>query len=523
MTEPEPTRVPISRRLAVINSASSVLTHLLNITILVWLQRHLLQRVSVEEYALFPLVSAPMLFVPLFTTFLTAGLGRYVVEAFSRGDGRRVTSIVSTMFPILLGAGAVLGAIGALVVWQIDHVLDVAPEWVTSARWMFGLLVGAAALRVAVAPFGVGLFVRQRFIVASLVGVGTQILRMAILLALLIFVDTRVLWVVVASVAAETVGLFVRIGISRRLVPDLRFRRASMDRAIAPELISFGGWTFVNNVAGTVRRGMNPIILKHFSTSAEVAVFHLGSLVFRQVQRVTSVALQPLAPPLVAMHARGETHRLSAAYLNGGRYALWLGTVVATPLMVFREEVARLYLAGTEVDPHQAATVMLLTLLPIPLRFGNIMMGRLANACGAVKPLAIRTLVLQLIALTLTIVFVARFGLGAVGAALAPVIIVSLMVPFVLLPFAHRIADVTLRRWLVKTAGPGFAPAAAGAAVWIALRLIVAPTTWIALAGCVGIGFVVFGVVTFTVGLRPQERDDFRRLVTRSMRRFRGR
>src|SRR2546422_1018991 len=101
-------QVAISKRLVLINSASSVVTKVLSATVLLWMHRYLLRRISPEEYSLLPVVMSIVAFMPLLTVTLTAGLGRYVVEAYARGDERRVTQIVSTMFPWLLAASLVL-------------------------------------------------------------------------------------------------------------------------------------------------------------------------------------------------------------------------------------------------------------------------------------------------------------------------------------------------------------------------------------------------------------------------------
>jgi len=80
-TETTP-RVELSKRLVLINSASSLLTRMLSISVLIWLQQYLLMRIKPEEYSLLPVLYSVMMFAPLITTILTGGLGRYIVEAY---------------------------------------------------------------------------------------------------------------------------------------------------------------------------------------------------------------------------------------------------------------------------------------------------------------------------------------------------------------------------------------------------------------------------------------------------------
>ena len=108
------TQVEISKKLVLINSASSLVTRVLNISVLIWLQQYLLKRITPEEYSLLPVIYSVMMFAPLITTILTGGLGRYIVVAYAKHDDNRVTQIVSTMFPILF-------CVSTRVMWVITY------------------------------------------------------------------------------------------------------------------------------------------------------------------------------------------------------------------------------------------------------------------------------------------------------------------------------------------------------------------------------------------------------------------
>jgi hypothetical protein len=226
-------KVEISKRLVIMNSASSLVTRLLSISVLIWLQQYLLKRITPEEYSLLPVLYSVMMFAPLITTILTSGLGRYITVAYAQGDDDEVTRICSTMFPILCAAGLVFLAGGWTFAWYIDSVLNIAPERLWDARIMMALLMFAAAVRLPLAPFGAGFFVRQKFVLENLIGVATEIFRLSVLFTLLFGVSTRILWVITASVIAEFLNLAVTRTISIRLVPAQRFKWSHIHWPIA--------------------------------------------------------------------------------------------------------------------------------------------------------------------------------------------------------------------------------------------------------------------------------------------------
>jgi hypothetical protein len=99
-------RVEISKRLVLINTASGILAKAINVSVVLWLHQYLLRRISPEEYSLLPLLMSIIVLLPLVTSILTAGLGRFVLTAYAQGDDGGVTQIVSTMVPFLLAGDA---------------------------------------------------------------------------------------------------------------------------------------------------------------------------------------------------------------------------------------------------------------------------------------------------------------------------------------------------------------------------------------------------------------------------------
>lgn len=509
--EPVP-HVPVSKKLVIINSTSSIAAHLLNVGVLIWLQPFLLARVSIDEYALYPVVVAPLVFVPLLSTILTGGLGRFGVEAYARGDGNRVTEIGSTMFPLLAGASAVIMALGVLFSWKVEHILEIAPQLVADARLMLLLLVAAAALRVLLSPLEMGLFIRQKFILLNSIQLASQLFRLMLLMALLFGISPRVLWLVVAAVIADSMGLIITVILSCRYVPSLRVRLRSFHWGCAPELISFGGWTFVMQAAGTLRRGIVPLLLNKFSTALQVSCFYLGSIAMLQIQYMTYLATQPLLPAMVAMHTRGDRNGLADVYLRGGRYGLWFSTFICLPLVIFSRELFTIYVGSEYLD---AALVMALLLAALPLQFGNVMLSRLAMATGEIKRFSSQVLINQGLSLAISIVLIWGAGMGALGGAIGVFFPLAVMQPAVMWRMGSRLAGVTMTQWLRTTVIPGVIPVLVGLPGWLAVEWFFPPQSWreLILGGVPGALLFFAGLLLFS--LTAQDRGDLRKILHR--------
>jgi O-antigen/teichoic acid export membrane protein len=498
-------QVEISKRLVLINTASGILAKMINVSVLVWLHQYLLRRISAEEYSLLPLLLSVIVLLPLLTSILTAGLGRFVLEAYARGDHRGVTQIVSTMFPLLLAAAFLILSGGLVFAWYIDKVLCVPPERLWDARIMMVLLVFSAAVKPPCTAFSVGFYVRQKFVLYNVLGVGIEMLRVFLLFVLLFGISTRVLWVVVANVAAELVMTIVTLTVSRRMIPALRFRAREIQWERARELMSFGGWSFAGEFATRLRETAVLLILNRFATPLDVTVFSLGSLGRRQIETWMSVLASPLYPVVTGMYALGANERVRAIYMRGGRFALWILLPILLPAAIYAEPIIRLY-AGPEY--LEAAVVMILMLACLVAAGGTWMIWQVANATGRVRATGIYILTTQPLIVALTFCVVRLLGWGASGVAAATLLVTSFSSFFIAWPLGLRLADVTFGAWIRQTLIPGFAPACVAAMAWSGLGVIFSPKSWIGVGLCAIAGLLCYAVVLLKFCLESRDQED---------------
>lgn len=504
--------VPISKRLILVNSASGVAAHLLSVTVLVWLQQYLLKRVPADEYALYPVIASVVAFVPIFSSILTAGLGRYAVEAYAKNDTDRITEIVSTMFPLLLLGSLGILTIGGILSWHIDSILTIPVQRIGDARMMMGVMFLILALQLATAPFQVGMYVRQKFVLHNVIRVASELLRIGVLFALLFGISTRILWIVVASAVSTGVYLLAVQYASRRLIPALRFRISAIRWAAARELTGFGVWSFVAHVAEYIRANSDPIIQNKLATPMGVTCYYLGSLPAKQIAALTSQAINPVMPALTAMHATGAEGGLRSAFLRVGRYSLWTALFIGVPILVYAKEIVLLYVGPLFLD---SATVAVLMVSTLPLAFACAMIPNIAIAKGVVRPMAIRVIVMQGFNLVVTLFFVGVLQMGSVGSALGTFVTYWVMYPLVLLPFGLRIVGVTLGDWLRQTVMPGFIPAlVSGLVMWV-LREVFRPESWAQLGCLVACGGIVYVGLLLGFCLSGQDRQELARLLSR--------
>jgi O-antigen/teichoic acid export membrane protein len=502
----------IDKKLLVVNSLATAAAHVVNLVVLIWVVQHLLKRIPSEEFVLLPLASSLVMFLPIALDAFTSGIARFVTVAHAAGDTAAMTRIASTMCVVNTVAAVVTMAVLGLAAWKIDVLLGIAPEYIDEARWVFLLLTGSAVLALPTAPLVVGMHVRQRFLVSSAISVVSTLIRAGLLVALIVGVGPKVVFVAVATFASTLFTQIASVVASMMLLPSLRFSPEAIEFRQARSIMTFGVWSTVGRTADAIRQGADPLILNHFSIAAEVATFHVGSLIDRQVRTLMSMMVTPLEPVFTGLHADGDNDRLGNAFLRATRLALWITMPLLVPLLVFREEIMKLYLGQAYLKFDKAPTVMGLLLLTFPLFTVLTPIFLLARGRGHLGEFTRWVVAGQFLNLFITVVLVGPFRAGATGSAMAT-LLVAMLYPFVVWPIGCRLAHIPVSRYVYEV-GVGIVPSLTIAAVALASRWIIVCDTWSRLAVAVA-ATACLGWLATIPWLRTPDRNDLRTVVNR--------
>lgn len=504
-----PLSITVSKNLSSLNALSSFAVHLLNISVLVWLQQYLLRRISLDEYALYPVLMSVMAIFPIVTTMFTSSLGRYIVGAYARKEGKAVIGIYSTMLLVFIVLGFILLAGGGYLSWKVDHFLDIVPVRHKEAQFMMALMVFSFVVQFVTAPLQIGFFVRQKFVLLNLITVSIQLLRIALLFILFVFIDTRVLWLVVSTIVADLCGVVLRIIIAQRFfrLPAVQLKEIHL--SYLKKLTTFGGWITLITIAGSIRKSAYPILLNKLGTAADVSSFHVGSIFFNQIEQLFGLMKRTLNPALTAMYATGDEEHLSKVYLRGGRYALWGGMFIVSPLVIMRHEFVSLYV-GDQFP--MVATVIGLLLLRIPLSFGNTLMWQLCFAMAKMKELAITSIVIYSASFLLSLYMVSVLNMGAIGCALSSLIVSAIVQPLIYWPLGRRLANVVYKTWVRKTLRPGLLPGLFEMAACLVFKETVGISTWADFSLCLFVGSACYCAILLAFCLRDYDRRMIREI-----------
>lgn len=505
--------VPISRKLALINSCSTFLALVLEVSILVWVQQYLIRRISPEEYSLFPLLSTVLTILLIMAQLLTSGLGRFLTVACAAQDTEQLNRTVSSILPFILGLGLLVLLGGGLLIAKLDVVFKIAPQFLSDARLIMGMLLLVFLARLLTTPFALGMYVYQKFVWMSVVEFAGGLLRLTLLLTLLSSFGARVLWVATAQMIAFLAMTGAKVVLSLHQMPLLRPNLTLFDWKTAKEVLRFSGWLTVGKTGLSIARSADLVFLNRCCSASAVGSFHLASLIPKHLAVVLVALTGPLEPAITAMQAANRQDQLMSAFYRMGRLTLWFVGLIIVPLLMLRVPLCRLYL-GERFDTYNAVPVLLLMIalawVPMCIVDG---LEKLAVAKGRARGYSMILSLSHLGHIGLTGYYVFFLDMGPVGVGIAGLVAMwgSLFLGF--LPLGLVSFGVSLRAYLSRVVLRVLGPWLVGALTCYYVSSALPPTSWLSL-----VAVAVIANVAYCLGVVLCSTEDDRRDVLGVMR-----
>lgn len=501
----------IGKKRLALNSASSLFTWLINVSVIVWLVQYLLKRVSTDEYSLYVVVMSIIAFVQLIQDVIRTGIARYIMEAYAVQDDRSIMQICSTMIVINSCIAILVFLFCAIFVYYIQHILSIQSNLVNQAQIMLLVLSFSFSFRLALSPFTVGLYIQQKFVLQNTIRVGGSLLRITLLFIFLFGISTKVIWVVLSTEIANIVVFLCNMFISRKFVPQLKFAFKNVDWQRISNLISFGSWNLLSQLGDTIYKYADPIILNKLSSAVSVTNFHLGITLKRQFDSGISSLTAPIVPNLTAYFAQKDFNNLSKSYLRYGRYMLWIYSFFTIPLIIYSGIIVNLYV-GDRFE--NAAIVIMLLFLSQFSTLGNMMVYKLSIATGQPRPLAICSIISQVLNLAVTLFLVGVLNYGAIGSALGTFLIAVFLRPILEIPIGLRLSQTKFTSWLKYTIVPGYLPAILLAAILYAIKVLNPPVSWSTVIFYTILGQIVTAAFLFTFCTQDDDKQDLKNIFS---------
>ncbi len=351
-------------------------------------------------------------------------LTKHVSQYNAEQDYSSLSRIVSAGILIFV-AVAVLAVVLANI--GVSFVISAFFRNVPPSRMPFQYLVRLLTLSIGLNlvsyPFYSIISGLQRYdIVNGLWALSTIVTAVAA--AFFVFIGLGIEGLVMAIVLASCVSLILNFSISRRLLPQLRIRPASVRWIDIKELASFSTQIYVTQVASMAYIHAEKLLLAHFTGLTPAGWYDIGNDLAMRIRNFPASLVTPLMPAASELDARQDDLRSQQLYYRSHKYLAFLAVgifmIVATMTYRFVELWLGVGFTGTAHALIVLTGVQLANLSGAPASLILIGKGLLRPVVryaivGMVGTLVISTVLISLFGFTGALYGTALSVLGAVA------------------------------------------------------------------------------------------------------------
>jgi O-antigen/teichoic acid export membrane protein len=421
------------------NIIAGWMAHLVTVLIGFFMMPYVLGVLGEVQYGTWVFLNA----VAGYAALVYAGFGgticRYVADAWSRKDLKRLNAVVSTIQVIYLGTAAIVFILASLFAWYAPACQNWDGMSLFEVRVSILVLGATIGIGMVASVYGGVLIGTQRFDYKRGIELATGVLRL-VLTVLCLYQHYGLITLAAIFFATTIFEHGVSAWLAYRQVPGLSVVPWLMRWSVLKECFGFSAFSAVSLVAEYLIFFTDTVIISLIKGPLAVVPYQIGLRVAQMIQVPIAQIGEVVLPKAGELHARSNPQELGRVVARGMGLSLLLtggfliGSVYFGDLLI-RTWIGKIY--------DSSGTVLVLLVASQVIALPMVVARKALMGIGQVKFQAFVDLLEGILNLVLSLILIRYWGI--VGVAWGTVIPLTVIELCCLLPHACRRLHLTPR------------------------------------------------------------------------------
>lgn len=350
--------------------------------------RIVLKKLGVDDYGLYNIVGGFVALFAVFNNILTSATRRFMALNIGKNDALLIKKTFSTSFVLhLIIAAFVVVILETLGVYLLNTVLNIAPERMSAANWVFQFSVFSVFLSITQTPYIACITAREHFNVYAFMSIFDVVAKLLVLYLLVTVSGDKLIVYAALLCAVNIISISIYRIYCMRAFPECAFS-LHIDRQLFRDMLSFSGWDSLGNISSMVNAHGMSILLNMFFNTAINASRGLAETVSTTIANFVIGFVVAAEPQLAKYYAQNDMKRFESLIFNVSQYTLFLLAIVAVPVFMEIDYVLALWL---DIVPDYTSSFIKITILATVIQYSNMMVLKGIVAVGRVKQITTMT------------------------------------------------------------------------------------------------------------------------------------
>lgn len=483
------------------NTIALYLRTLLTMLVGLYTSRVVLNVLGIEDFGIYNVVGGVVAMFSIVTSSLSQAISRYITFELGKGNSDRLKVIFCTSVNIQILISVVVVLLAEVVgVWFLNTQMNIAPERIFAANWVFQFAVFSFVVTLISVPFNAAIIAHEKMKAFAYVGVLEAILKLLIAYALYI---SNIDKLITYAFLLFMVSVIIRVVYGRYCSKNFTecVYTFIFDKKLLREMLNFATWNFISGTAYVFNtQGLNILSNMFFGVTVNAA-----RGIATQVDSVTKTFVYnfttAVKPQIVKSYSSNEHEYMCKLVCLGAKYSYFLMFALALPFIFEPDVILKLWLKNV---PQHAGNFVRLTMIVSLICLLGDTMYTLILAIGKLRRYMIYETLISIFVFPVTYIFyVWKFSAEVAYIVFATAYFILI---FVRLLYLNSVEGFSIRQFMVQVFKPVLTVSFFSCVLPLIYKNLFASNTFGSFIISILICELSFVVFTFMIGLSANER-----------------
>lgn len=353
--------------------------------ITLYLTRVVLEYLGVNDFGIYNLIGGVIALLSFINSALMVSTQRFLSVGLGEKDFAKIKSTLSASIIIHWAMAILLTIVLELCsLFLFDGFLNIAPERITAAKWVYQLMVLSTVITIISVPYNAIINAREDLWFFSIVETICAFLKLGVIILFHCSHDDPLLvytgWIVVITF----LNLVLKYGwckIKYSECKKIKYR-VKGNGSLIKSIMGFSGWNAFGTLALAGRNQGVAIILNIFWGTAINAVYGIANQVNGQLVYFSTMMTTSMTPQIMKSYGERNFKRMLDLSVFTCKLAFLMSAVFAIPLLIEMDFVLRIWLKNVPQYTGIFCSLIIFMFLLMQLCPG---LNRAIQACGRIR------------------------------------------------------------------------------------------------------------------------------------------
>lgn len=355
-----------SKRIAK-NTLMLYIRMLFSMVVSLYTSRIILATLGETDFGIYNVVGGIVVMLGFLNSSLSGASSRYITYELAGNNLQRIRHVFSVIMEIHICLAFVILLLGETVgIWFLEYKLNIPPERMEAARWVFQFSLINTILGILSVPYNSMIVANEKMNVYAYISILDVVLKLVVVYVLTVFSWDKLILYGLLVLGVQVLTMSVYYFYSKRNFEGARFHIA-WDKALFKEIFIFAGWTLNGNLAVVgYTQGLN-VLLNMFYGPLVNAARGVAVQVQNVVLNFCSNFQMALNPQLTKSYAERDFSYMHRLLIVSSKFSFFLLLFLALPIILEADVILEVWLK--EVPEY---TVIFLRLILITSMFSAL-------------------------------------------------------------------------------------------------------------------------------------------------------